>query len=106
MMKAIETLGLALVTAGAMACTVDETESSESAVDAQGALIKMELTSQVAVLLDEIPAGPMREAAAADALAKPASFWSDRAARQTRLTYYKLVFRGGYHKAGGGSGKT
>lgn len=58
-----------------------------------GALVRMEMASSVGVLLDEIPAGPLREQAAAEALAQPVSFWRDRASRQVRLTNYRLVFR-------------
>ena len=66
-----------------------------------GALIKLDMTSQVAVLLDDIPAGADRNAAAAWALGQPASFWQDKALRQVKLTFYRQVFRGGYYKAGG-----
>lgn len=64
-----------------------------------GALVKMDMASQVAVLLDDIPAGPMREAAATAALAQSTTFWTDRASRQVRLTYYHLVFRGQYYSS-------
>ncbi|HSD90862.1 MAG TPA: hypothetical protein VLB44_25230, partial [Kofleriaceae bacterium] len=82
-------------------CTFDPADEPSEAEPAtvRGALVKMEMNSDVAVLLDEIPAGPMREAAAADALAKPASFWIERAKRQVRLTYYRLVFRGLYYSS-------
>jgi len=63
---------------------------------ADGALVRMDMDSQVAVLLDEIPVGSQREAAAGWALAQNTSFWTDRAQRQTRDTYYRLVFRGLY----------
>ena len=56
-----------------------------------GALIQMNSTSTVGVLLDEIPAGPLREQAAANALAKPADFWIARARNQVRLMSYRLV---------------
>jgi hypothetical protein len=62
-----------------------------------GSLISMSMNSQVGVLLDEIPAGPLRDAAAAKALAQGAAFWTARAARQTKLAYYRLVFRGFYY---------
>ncbi|MDL2716772.1 MAG: lysyl oxidase family protein [Acidobacteriota bacterium] len=65
---------------------------SASAADA-GALVRMEMASTVGVLLDEIPAGPLRDQAAAEALAQPQDFWRDRASRQVRLTNYRLVFR-------------
>ena len=64
---------------------------------ADGALVRMDMDSQVAVLLDEIPVGSQREAAAGWALAQNTSFWTDRAQRQTRDTYYRLVFRGLYY---------
>jgi hypothetical protein len=38
----------------------------------------MDMTSTVGVLLDEIPAGPLREQAAAEALAQLAAFWNSR----------------------------
>ena len=50
-----------------------------------GSLISMSMDSQVGVLLDEIPAGILRDAAAANALAQGADFWTARAARQTKL---------------------
>ncbi|HUS31891.1 MAG TPA: lysyl oxidase family protein [Kofleriaceae bacterium] len=81
--------------------TEDATEPQ--GVGLQGALVKMEMSSDVAVLLDEIPAGPMREAAVANVMAKPASFWTERAARQVRLTYYRLVFRGLYYSSDWGN---
>src|SRR5262245_49890703 len=65
----------------------------------------MDMSSHVAVLLDDIPAGPLREAAAAAALAQPSSFWTERAARQVHLTYYRLVFRGSYYASDHSSNK-
>src|SRR5258706_3408330 len=56
-----------------------------------GALIRAEMGSVVGVLLDEIPAGPMREAAATEALLQSEAFWLQRATSQVKLTYYKLV---------------
>ena len=50
-----------------------------------GSLISMSMDSQVGVLLDEIPAGTLRDAAAANALAQGPDFWTARAARQTKL---------------------
>ncbi len=64
----------------------------------------MNMRSTVGVLLDEIPAGRLRDAAAADALAKGESFWTDRAARQARLTSYRLVFRPGFYPAADNKG--
>ena len=62
-----------------------------------GSLISMSIDSQVGVLLDEIPAGALRDAAAANALAQGSNFWTARAARQTKLAFYRLVFRGEYY---------
>ena len=58
-----------------------------------GALIRMDLLTTVGVQLDELPAGPAREAAANWALAKGEDFWEKRASEQVNLTYYRLVFR-------------
>jgi hypothetical protein len=97
---------LASAAAGHAGCTFDPADEPSEAEPAtvRGALVKMEMNSDVAVLLDEIPAGPMRDAAAADALAKPASFWIERAKRQVRLTYYRLVFRGLYYNSSWSNG--
>src|SRR5262245_44805721 len=70
----------------------------ESSSPQPGALIQMGRDGAVGVLLDEIPAGPMRDAAAAEALAQSAAFWKDRAARQTRLTQYRLMYRRMFHE--------
>jgi len=67
-----------------------------------GALISMNMKGTVAVLLDEIPRGQWREQAAQEALASEDEFWVNRAERQVRLTFYRLVFRGFYYTAGKG----
>jgi hypothetical protein len=79
-------------------------EVSTSAANASpaGALIQMELDTQVGVLLDEVPAGAKREEAARRALAQPASFWRARAQDQLLLTNYRLVFRSGFYKTAKG----
>jgi hypothetical protein len=59
---------------------------------APGALISVDLTSQVGVLLDEIPTS-IRERVAAEMLAKDDAFWIARAKRQLSLTSYRLNFR-------------
>jgi hypothetical protein len=94
-------MSMASVAALLFACgqAPDKTASAESAVTTDGALVRMDLASTVGVLLDEIPAGPQREAAAANALAEPASFWEARARNQVRLMSYRLVFRGQYYSA-------
>ena len=69
-----------------------------------GALISMTLKGTVGVLLDEVPPGQWRETAAQNALQKKGSdpFWVERAKRQVRLTFYRLVFRGFYYPPGKG----
>jgi hypothetical protein len=74
------------------------TQAAASSTD-PGALVRLDMTSTVGVLLDEIPDGALRDAAAADALAKGNSFWTERAMRQAKLTYYRLVFRALYYPA-------
>ncbi|MFT3774246.1 MAG: lysyl oxidase family protein [Minicystis sp.] len=61
-----------------------------------GALIKTTMTSQVGVLLDELPAD-MRDRAATSLLAQPSSYWEARAQSQISLTLYRLVFRQYYY---------
>jgi hypothetical protein len=96
--------GLAL-TASAISCVSGDDGASVSSASITaaaadpGALVRMDMSSTVGVLLDEIPAGPVREAAAAQALAASTAFWTERATRQTKLTYYRLVFRGLYYSA-------
>lgn len=88
----------ALLAALVPACTTAQTGDQIQEVSG-GSLIKMGMTSRVAVLLDDIPAGPAREAAAADAIAKSSDFWTTRAKAQVKLTYYRLVFRGLYYSS-------
>lgn len=91
-----------LLAASALAGCTDDTSLTSADVAAladPGALVAMDMDSQVGVLLDELPAGPIREAAAANAMAQPASFWQDRAKRQTRLMDYRLVFRAQYYNS-------
>jgi hypothetical protein len=57
-----------------------------------GALIAITLSSQVGVLLDEIPSS-IRERVAADMLAENDAFWIARAKRQLTLAAYRLNFR-------------
>jgi hypothetical protein len=82
----------------APACT-DDTGLASQEDATSGALVKLQMTSNVGVVLDDIPAGPLREAAAQAALAQGSQFWTDRATRQVRLTYYRLVFRGQYYSS-------
>jgi len=99
-------IGAASLAALLFACgqAPDKTGQAESAVTTNGALVRMDMASTVGVLLDEIPAGPQREAAAANALAEPASFWEARAKNQVRLTSYRLMFRSQYYSASWSNG--
>lgn len=78
--------------------------AQSSPVSDPGALISMKLKGTVGVLLDEIPAGEWREKAAGEALQRQGNdpFWVERAKRQVRLTFYRLVFRGSYYPSGKG----
>lgn len=66
-----------------------------------GALVHTSMKSQVGVLLDELPA-ELRDRAAQGLLAKPASFWEERAKTQIALTLYRLVFRQYFYDEGEG----
>ncbi|HYQ16924.1 MAG TPA: lysyl oxidase family protein, partial [Polyangiaceae bacterium] len=63
---------------------------------AAGALIQVTAKSQVGVLLDEVPEA-MRERVASALLAKPESFFIERAKRQLALASYRLNFRSGFY---------
>ena len=64
-----------------------------------GALIKVSTTSQVGVVLDEIPA-ERRDKVVATLKAKDKKFWIDRARSQINMTRYRLVFRPYYYAEG------
>ena len=68
------------------------------AVPDPGSLVATTAQSTVGVLLDEIPVS-MRARVAQALIAKPASFWTDRARQQLRLASYRLVFRGFFYSA-------
>jgi hypothetical protein len=57
-----------------------------------GALIHVTSTSQVGVLLEDFPEGS-RDRIAADLIARPDSFWIERAEWQLRLTSVRLIYR-------------
>ena len=61
-----------------------------------GALIHVTATSQVGVLLDEIPES-IRERVASALLAKPESFYEARARQQLTLSTYRLNFRSSFY---------
>jgi hypothetical protein len=85
-----------LVATAATVCWVSATPLTgiARASGAPGALIKVDLRTKVGVLLDEVPAGRLRDAAAADALGQDDAFWRDRAHNHVKLNYYRLVYRG------------
>ena len=62
-----------------------------------GALIRLDTAASASVLLDEIPAGRLRDSAAADAVGKSADFWKERIKKQIDLMNYRLVFRSGFY---------
>lgn len=64
-----------------------------------GALVNMTMESTVGVVLDEVPQTE-REKFASALLAKPASFWEDRARRQIKLSSLRLSFRNAYYPKG------
>ena len=83
--------GLAMV----VACVLGVAAPGARAVAPQpdpGSLVLTTMQSKIGVILDEIPAS-MRSRVAAALVAKPASFWTQRAKAQLRLTVYRLVFR-------------
>ena len=107
-------LGLALVTSSlgclllsaAPGCGGSETTTSSSSTgmgggaDADpGALVKVSMTSQVGVLLDEIPEG-MRDKVVASLLAKDEKFWTARAKSQVNMTRVRLSFRTSFYTDG------
>ncbi|HET7538870.1 MAG TPA: lysyl oxidase family protein [Polyangiaceae bacterium] len=66
-----------------------------------GALVHVTATSQVGVLLDEVPAA-IRERVASALLAKPSSFYEARARRQLTLSTYRLNFRAAFYEEDSG----
>lgn len=61
-----------------------------------GALVSVQMQSQVGVLLDEIP-NIERDRAAANLIAESEDFWTERAKDQIRLMTYRLVFRDAFY---------
>src|SRR6201997_5151627 len=91
--------------ATAMVASLDLAARAQTALKKDpGALISMTLKGTVGVLLDEVPPGQWRETAAQNVLQKTSNdpFWVERAKRQVRLTFYRLVFRGFYYPPGKG----
>ena len=88
-----------LVVASAALAAVLALNPADAAAADPGSLVRTTMQSQVGVVLDEIPAS-LRGRAAAELVAKPSSFWSERAQAQLRLTIYRLVYRSAYYHAG------
>jgi hypothetical protein len=57
----------------------------------------MQMQSTIGLLLDEVPAGALRNEAAKNALTAGSAFWIAKAQRQIRLANYRLVFRSGFY---------
>ena len=96
--------GASLLAMTAAGCGSDSTSSSSTSgtggTDADpGALIKTSMTSQVGVVLDEIPED-MRDKVVASLQAKDEAFWIARARAQINMTKFRLVFRTYYYPAG------
>jgi len=62
-----------------------------------GALVDLQFNSTVGVLLDEIP-NNLRQRAVDNIMARPDSFWIERALTQTDLTAYRLAFRSFFYQ--------
>lgn len=95
-------VGCGVVVAALASCAAEEptsTSTMQGSLTAAGALVDLSMDSKVGVLLDEFPPGPLREAAAADALARADAFWQQRAMAQARLMFYRMVFRSLYYPA-------
>lgn len=94
---------VAALAATTVACADATTEPSagqaQLGLGDPGALVGATLQGQVGVKLDEIPIA-MRGRIAADLIAKPTAFWTDRAKAQLQLTSYRLVFRQDFYGLG------
>lgn len=96
--------GAALVFSSVLAgcgVTQDEFEAGQLRQAAKtqndpGALVKVNISSQVGVVLDELPAA-QRDRLAAQLLSKPSSYWTARAQRQLEHTNYRLIYRGFFY---------
>jgi hypothetical protein len=68
----------------------------KAATETPGALVAVSVSSQVGVLLDELP-DSIRDRAADALLAKNDAFWIARAKRQLALASYRLNFRASFY---------
>lgn len=77
--------------------------STEPLESDHGALIGVQISSQVGVLLDEIPVSERNRAV--DVLSSQSKeFWEGRASDQIRLMSYRLVFRDAFYEENEGKG--
>jgi hypothetical protein len=83
---------------GAIGSTGGSAAAAAAPQQDPGSLVQTSMQSEVGVVLDELPAS-MRSRVAGALIAKPASFWKERAAAQLRLTSYRLVFRQFFYSA-------
>lgn len=67
-----------------------------------GALVRVTMSSSVAVNLDELPAS-VRNRVATGILLKPTAFWVARAKAQAELTGYRLTYRNFFYGSGSGT---
>jgi hypothetical protein len=74
----------------------DDETCKQKLSSSNGALVDVELTSRVAVVLDEIPEAE-REELARFYLRQPSAFWLERAKHQLRHTTYRLTYRNFYY---------
>ncbi|MSP62520.1 MAG: hypothetical protein EXR72_19750 [Myxococcales bacterium] len=89
-------LALAVAVAG---CGGAPAVTADAGVD-PGALIAVTVESQVGVLLEDLPAA-LRDRAATEALARPESFWIERARQQLSATRLRLGYRRYYSALSG-----
>jgi hypothetical protein len=82
--------------AGAAGSSPDPEVAGAAGSSPAGALVHVSASSQVGVLLDEIPM-QMRDRVAAELIAKPDSFYDQRARRQLTLTSFRLNFRPAFY---------
>ena len=81
-----------VVDATATATRESRPTATATPVGGEGALIQVTLSSQVGVLLDEVP-DAMRDRVAGDLTDQSDAFWIELAQRQLRLTHYRLILR-------------
>ena len=103
-MKFVAAIASVLLLQGSMAraqptqqCTVQSDYPNPLDANAKpiGALVEVDLSSQVGVVLDDLPAAK-RANVAQWLLSQGTDYWKARAVRQITLAYYRLNFRNYY----------